>query len=91
LVETFNAGAAEPDLPVRTVALAPEKMVAQSLELAPGFHALAPDSSLWLHQLEQQWAAQVSDGSESSVIPLAQRRTNTPVRYAVSPVVITRP
>jgi Ca-activated chloride channel family protein len=88
LVEAFNAGAAEPNLPVRTVELAPEKMVAQSLEHAPGFQALAPDSSLWLHQLEQQWAAQVSDGSETSVIPLAQRRTNTPVRYAVSPVVI---
>jgi len=88
LVETFNAGAAEPNLPVRTVELAPEKMVVQSLEPAPGFQALAPDSSLWLHQLEQQWAAQVSDGSETSVIPLAQRRTNTPVRYAVSPVVI---
>ena len=88
LVGTFNAGAAEHDLPVRTVELNPEKMVAQSLEFAPSFQALAPDSSLWLHQLEQQWAAQVSDESESSVIPLAQRRTNTPVRYAVSPVVI---
>jgi len=88
LVETFNAGATEPNLPVRTVELTPEKMVAQSVEPAPGFQALAPDSSLWLHQLEQQWAAQVSDESESSVIPLAQRRTNTPVRYAVSPVVI---
>ena len=88
LVEAFNAGAAKPKLPVRTVELAPEKMVLAGLEPAPGFQALAPDSSLWLHQLEQQWAAQVSDESETSVIPLAQRRTNTPVRYAVSPVVI---
>ncbi|MCJ7551186.1 MAG: hypothetical protein MUQ30_16040, partial [Anaerolineae bacterium] len=61
LVGTFSAGAAEPSLPVRTVELTPEKMVLQSLETTPGFQALAPDSSLWLHQLEQQWAVQVSD------------------------------
>jgi len=73
---------------VRTLALAPQKMVEQSLATPP-FQALAPDSSLWLNQLEQRWAdLQDTGADESAVIPIANRRAGSPVRYATSPVVI---
>ncbi|MBN1248242.1 MAG: substrate-binding domain-containing protein [Anaerolineae bacterium] len=94
LVDSFNAQSpadADSDavrLPIRTLELTPDKMVAQSLEPAPAFQALSPDSTLWFQQIESQWAAQVNGGEQDAVIPLAQRRTNTPVRYAVSPIVI---
>jgi Ca-activated chloride channel homolog len=44
-----------------------------------GFHAMAPDSSIWLGQLDEEWGAQT--GTEA----LAVGET---VRFAVSPVVI---
>jgi Ca-activated chloride channel family protein len=75
---------------VRTVVLAPEKMVDQSLE-APPFQALAPDSSLWLNQLERRWAALADEGQavdDEALIPIGNRRTSTVVRYAASPIVI---
>lgn len=73
---------------VQTVALEPEKMVEQSLG-APGFQAIAPDSSLWLNQLEQRWAAQQGAIEEAgSVIPIGDRRIDSPLRYATSPIVI---
>jgi len=88
LVTAFDTQVAEEDLlPIRTLDLNPEKMVEQSLEAIPPFQALTPDSGLWLHQLEGKWGATVEE-SEDAVIPLAQRRTNTPVRYAVTPIVI---
>ncbi len=88
LVQSFNEGESDGSLPIRTLELTPEKMVEQSLEASPAFQALAPDSSLWLHQVEQQWAATVEGGEQGSVIPIANRRMSTPVRYAVSPVVV---
>jgi len=73
---------------VRTLVLAPEKMVEQSLD-APSFQALAPDSSLWLNQLEQRWAElQDAEVGEESSIPIGGRRVGAPVRYATSPVVV---
>jgi Ca-activated chloride channel family protein len=73
---------------VHTLALAPEKMVEQSLH-APSFQALAPDSSLWLNQLEERWAKlQGAAAGEEAVIPIGNRRASDPVRYATSPVVI---
>jgi Ca-activated chloride channel family protein len=92
LVSTFNArGLKTPDgtaMVVRTVTLVPEDMVAQSLG-QPTFQALAPDSSLWLSQIDRQWAAaQGESEGEESVIPIGYRRFSNPVRYAVSPVVI---
>lgn len=92
LVTQFNAQQLQtPDgqtMVVQTVALEPEKMVAQSLQ-APPFQALAPDSSLWLSQLEQRWAAQQGAVEEAgSVIPIGNRRIEAPVRYATSPIVI---
>jgi Ca-activated chloride channel family protein len=65
-------------------------MVDDSLE-APSFQALAPDSSLWLNQLERRWTALQGDAADAegeAVIPLGNRRTSTVVRYAASPVVI---
>jgi Ca-activated chloride channel family protein len=63
-------------------------MVAESLVPAPAFQALSPDSTLWFQQIESRWAAQENGAGESTIIPLAQRRLNAPVRYAVSPIVI---
>jgi Ca-activated chloride channel family protein len=71
---------------VQILALAPEKMVEQSLG-APSFQALAPDSSLWLNQLEQRWA-ELTEAGEESLVPIGNRRVGTPVRYATSPIVI---
>jgi Ca-activated chloride channel family protein len=66
----------------------PEQMVQDALEL-PNFQAISPDSSLWLDQLEQQWAAQQADAAEGEPqIPIGQRRIADQVRYAVSPIVI---
>jgi Ca-activated chloride channel family protein len=74
---------------VRMTVLAPEKMVDQSLE-APVFQALAPDSSLWLDQLERRWAVLKDEeqNADEVLIPIGNRRTTTVVRYAASPIVI---
>ncbi len=92
LVSDFNAqGQRTPDgqkMQVQSLMLLPEEMVEQSLG-APSFQALAPDSSLWLNQLEQRWAAmEGAEADEESLIPIGSRRTSAPVRYAVSPIVI---
>jgi Ca-activated chloride channel family protein len=73
---------------IRTLVLAPEKMVEQGL-YAPPFQALAPDSSLWLNQLEQRWADLREPETEGEApIPIGNRRASSPVRYATSPVVV---
>ena len=91
LVERFNAQAnTTPDgsmMLVRTVTLVPETMVADSLDHPP-FQALAPDSSLWLSQLDRRWAELHDTGEDDSVISIGNRRFSDPVRYAVSPIVI---
>lgn len=98
LVADFNAQSPDPAddvdtrLPIRTLELTPDKMVDQSLEPSPAFQALSPDSTLWFQQIESEWAdranGNTAEGDQAPVIPLAQRRTNTPIRYAVSPIVI---
>lgn len=70
---------------VAVVAVEPERMVAEALD-APTYQAIAPDSSLWLEQLEQEWA-NISPPSESP-IPIGQSRISDPTRFAVSPIVI---
>lgn len=65
----------------------PEQMVDDALGL-PNFQALSPDSSLWLDQLEQTWAAQQADSGGDTQIPIGQRRISNQTRYAVSPIVI---
>jgi Ca-activated chloride channel family protein len=69
------------------VPVVPEKMVEDSLGL-PNYQAISPDSSLWLDQLEQEWAARQTDASGDTQIPIGQRRISTQTRYAVSPIVI---
>jgi Ca-activated chloride channel family protein len=77
----------EQTMQVRTLALDPENIVEQSLS-APAFQALAPDSSLWLNQLEQRWAERQDTAGEEGLVPIGNRRVGTPVRYATSPIVI---
>lgn len=94
LVADFNGQRSETDdanenhLPIRTLELTPDKMVAQSMERSPAFQALSPDSTLWFQQIESQWATQANGSNGQAVIPLAQRRIDLPTRYAVSPIVI---
>ncbi len=92
LAEQFNAQQHRtPDgktMQVRTISLSPEKIVAQSLA-HPDFQAIAPDSSLWLNQLNREWEAQQNPTTEEkTLIPIGSRRFDEPIRYAVSPVVI---
>lgn len=91
LAEQFNAQARKaPDgslMLVRTLSVVPEKMIEQSLANPP-FQAIAPDSSLWLNQLDRRWAEQYSASEGESLIPIGNRRFGDPVRYAASPVVI---
>lgn len=91
LVEQFNAYAHKtPDgsvMLVRALSVVPEKMVEQSLANPP-FQAIAPDSSLWLNQLDRRWVEQQSAVEGERLIPIGNRRFGDPVRYATSPVVI---
>lgn len=93
LVAQFNAQAREtPDgspMSIRTMTMAPEKMIAESLERPP-FQAIAPDSSLWLNQLDRRWTEARGEAAtaEETIIPIGNRRFDTPIRYATSPVVI---
>ena len=100
LVDEFNdREVSTPDgQPMRVVVLAltPQEMVDRSLGVAghgvqPSFQALAPDSSLWLNQLERRWGVlqdQKVGAENDGLIPIGNRRTGTVVRYAASPVVI---
>jgi len=91
LVERFNAQANQtPDgslMLVRTITVVPENMVEDSLSQPP-FQALAPDSSLWLSQLDRRWSELQGAEEDDSVIPIGHRRFSDPVRYAVSPIVM---
>ena len=95
LAHDFNRQAhLSPDgqaMEVATLELAPERMVEESLE-APSFQALAPDSSLWLNELERRWSIRTGETAqaqgEDTLIPIGNRRTSAPVRFAASPVVI---
>jgi Ca-activated chloride channel family protein len=94
LVGGFNRqGRTTPDgmrMRVETTELTPQKMVDLSLG-APPFQALAPDSSLWLNQLERRWASMRDEegaADDEALIPIGNRRTSTVVRYGASPIVI---
>jgi Ca-activated chloride channel family protein len=92
LTEQFNAYAHKtPDgslMLVHTVSVVPEKMVEQSLANPP-FQAIAPDSSLWLNQLDRLWVEKQNEVEGEALIPIGNRRFGDPVRYAASPVVIS--
>jgi Ca-activated chloride channel homolog len=68
---------------VRLATLSSQAMVEQSLQQPP-FQAIAPDSAIWLNQIDNQWAR--INASEAGGI--APRRVGDPVRYAISPIVI---
>lgn len=74
---------------VTITALEPAKMVRAALD-RPDFQAIAPDSSLWIDQLENSWQSQTETitDTEQSVVPVGQQRTSGQTRYAISPVVI---
>jgi Ca-activated chloride channel family protein len=65
----------------------PEQMVEDAMGM-PAYQAISPDSSLWLDQLEQEWAARQSESGGDTQIPIGQRRISNQTRYAVSPIVI---
>jgi Ca-activated chloride channel homolog len=67
------------------VEMTPEEMVAQALAGQQSFQALTPDSSLWLDQLNRQWAESQATGEPGEIQP---RLTGEAVRYAVTPIVI---
>lgn len=69
------------------LSVVPEQMVEDALGL-PNYQAISPDSSLWIDQLEQEWAARQTDASGDTQIPIGQRRVSSQTRYAVSPIVI---
>ncbi|RPI53260.1 MAG: hypothetical protein EHM56_07445, partial [Chloroflexi bacterium] len=83
LVDGFNGQRFEsPDgetMRIEAVSMSPEAMVEAVLQGNAPFQALAPDSTIWLGQLDEEW--QANTGSEA----LAVGET---VRFAVSPVVI---
>ena len=88
LADQFNAQKQKtPDrqaMAVQLVEVTPEEMVNQALAGGGGFQALAPDSSLWLDQLNNRWAQ--SQATEPGAIE--PRLTGAPVRFAISPIVI---
>jgi Ca-activated chloride channel family protein len=83
LVSNFNAqGFEAPDgeaLTVQAVSLDPEAMVNAVLDGSASFQAMAPDSSVWLGQLDQEWSEKA--GPDATAV-------GETVRYAISPVVI---
>ncbi len=76
LVNDYNA--TNPALRIQPLRVEPEGMVQGALN--GEFEAISPDSSIWLRQLDQLYAEQVSDPSAFLV---SQTRY-----YAISPVVI---
>lgn len=81
LVATFNAkqlkSSTGADLLVSSTEIEPEEMI--DAALAGDFQVLAPDSSIWLDQLDQRY--QAANNSTAGLV-------GQTVRYAVSPVVI---
>jgi Ca-activated chloride channel family protein len=70
---------------VELVEMTPEEMVAQALTGQSAFQALTPDSSLWLDQLNRQWAESQAAAEPGTIQP---QLAGEPVRYAVTPIVI---
>lgn len=78
LVDDYNRQLGEGDMPVIPIRMAPDAMLHGALD--GEFEVMSPDSSVWLHQLDQMYADQVSDPNAFMV---SQTRY-----YAISPVVI---
>lgn len=86
-VEVFNSRALQtPDgqtMSIVLTPLTPEEIVEQSLS-QPRFQAVAPDSSIWLNQIDQRWA-QMQEAEAGDISP---RRVGEAVRFAISPIVL---
>jgi Ca-activated chloride channel family protein len=72
---------------VAVLPMKPEEMVNAALGQTP-FQALSPDHSFWVDRLEQEWAARHGGAPTGEQLPVGEGRTSSPVRYAVSPIVI---
>ena len=87
LADAFNSGnRLAPDgqpMRVSLAAMSSQEIVERSLG-QPVFQAVAPDSSLWLRQIDRLWAGQNPGGPNS----LPARRIGATTRFALSPVVI---
>ena len=71
---------------VELLSMTPEDMVNAALAGETRFQALAPDSSLWLDQLNRRWGeVRAAAGDEAAI---AASLTGEPVRFAISPIVI---
>ena len=68
---------------VSLLAMSSQEIVARSLG-RPVFQAVAPDSSLWLRQIDRLWADQNRGGPGS----LPAKRIGSTTRFALSPIVI---
>jgi len=83
LVDGFNEQRLEsPDgetMRIEAVPMSPEAMLETVLQDSAPFQAMAPDSTIWLGQLDEEW--QASSGTEALAV-------GEIVRFAVSPVVI---
>ncbi len=88
LTEKFNAEKQRTSdrqiMQVALVELTSEEMINQVLAGEPSFQALSPDSALWLDQLNRRWG----DTQATEPGSIAPRITGTPVRYAITPIVI---
>jgi Ca-activated chloride channel homolog len=86
-VEAFNRqNLRTPDgrtMQVALVTLSSQAMVEQSLG-QPNFQAIAPDSAIWLNQIDSQWARL----NQSEAGTIAPRRVGDPVRFAITPIVV---
>ncbi len=86
-VDAFNSqNLSTPDgrsMRVSLAAISSQQIVERSLG-QPMFQAVAPDSSLWLRQIDRLWADQNPVGPNS----LPPKRIGETTRFALSPVVI---
>ncbi|HSJ59136.1 MAG TPA: VWA domain-containing protein [Anaerolineae bacterium] len=83
LVDQFNAQGLESTAGERMQIVAVERdpavMVEEVLQGSASYHAIAPDSSVWLGQIDEEWRTR--EGDEAIAV-------GETVRFAVSPVVI---
>lgn len=87
LADSFNSGNMRaPDgqpMRVSLTTMSSQEIVERSLG-RPAFQAVAPDSSLWLRQIDRLWADQYA-GGPTSLLP---KRIGFTTRFALSPIVV---
>lgn len=76
LVDRYNQ--TQPQVPVMAIRMEPDAMLKGALN--GEFEAMSPDSSIWLHQLDQAFAEQLEDQDAFLVSQIHY--------YAISPIVI---